>query len=100
MSTKMVWQTATDCVVVHEWGTEGWRPNSDGTHEHLVPMSEDTIRVIRVLEFTGPRGQVEATLRKRQVRGTYQIGAMTIREAIVGDFPEVVEVTSKSETSV
>jgi hypothetical protein len=62
--------------------------------------TQEIVRVIRVLEFVGPRGQVEATLRKRQVRGTYQIGAMTIREAIVGDFPEVVEVTSKSETSV
>ena len=52
----------------------------------------DRVRVIRVLEYEGPRGWVEATLAQRGVKGTKNLGSdCIIREAVVGDFPVVVE---------
>ena len=52
----------------------------------------DRVRVIRVLEYEGPRDWVEETLAQRGVKGTKDLGrGWVIREAIVGDFPVVVE---------
>lgn len=55
-------------------------------------MTEDRVRVLRVLEYEGPREWIEATLNTRAVKGTRDIGnGCSIREALVGDFPQVVE---------
>ncbi len=52
----------------------------------------DKVRVIRVLEYEGPRDWMEATLAQNAVKGTKDLGnGCVIREAIVGDFPVVVE---------
>ena len=52
----------------------------------------DKIRVIRVLEYVGERKWVEALLAQRGIKGTRVIeNGGIIREAIVGDFPEIVE---------
>lgn len=55
----------------------------------------DRVRVIRVLEYEGPRDWVESTLANNTVKGTktFQKGGdiYYIREAIVGDFPAIVE---------
>ena len=52
----------------------------------------DRVRVIRVLEYEGPRDWVETCLAVRGVKGTKDCGeGRIIREAIVGDFPVVVE---------
>lgn len=51
---------------------------------------EDEVRVIRVLEYTGGREWVESTLERRHVKGTWTCANGMIREAVVGDFPEVV----------
>jgi len=54
--------------------------------------SMDKVRVIRVLEYEGPRDWVEATLAQNAVKGTKNLGnGCVIREAIVGDFPVIVE---------
>jgi hypothetical protein len=51
----------------------------------------DIIRIIRVLEYTGEREALETHLRQRFVKGWQQANAgIVIREAMVGDFPEVV----------
>ena len=51
----------------------------------------DRVRVIRVLEYEGPRDWIEACLTARTVKGTKDCGSgCVIREAIVGDFPVVV----------
>ncbi len=52
----------------------------------------DKVRVIRVLEYEGTREWVEEMLKTRCVHGylKMQHGGI-IREAIVGDFPEIVE---------
>ena len=58
----------------------------------------DRVRVIRVLEYEGPRDWVEACLTARTVKGTKDCGSgCVIREAIVGDFPAVVEETREVE---
>lgn len=51
----------------------------------------DRVRVIRVLEYVGPRTWVEGVLEKRGVKGVLHCENCTIREAILGDFPEIVE---------
>ena len=54
----------------------------------------DRVRVIRVLEYEGPREWIEVCLAARTVKGTKDCGnGCAIREAIVGDFPAVVEDT-------
>lgn len=53
-------------------------------------MLEDTIRVVRVLEYSGPRSHVEKVLSQNAVKGIFYGGTITIREAILGPFPEVV----------
>lgn len=51
----------------------------------------DIIRVVRVLEYVGPRDHVEHHLSRRYVKGTATpTSQLTIREGIVGDFPEVI----------
>lgn len=55
----------------------------------------DTIRVLRVLEYVGPRDLVEEQVRKsihgeRVFFSTNPQGAVTIRAATVGEFPEIV----------
>jgi len=54
--------------------------------------SVDKVRVIRVLEYEGPRDWMEATLAQNAVKGTKNFGnGCVIREATLGDFPVVVE---------
>ena len=56
---------------------------------------EDIIRVIRILEYTGPRKEVEDNLNRRGVKGQRIWGPReaicSIREAILGEFPEILE---------
>jgi len=57
----------------------------------------DRVRVIRVLEYEGPRDWMEACLKARTIKGIRNCGNdCTIREAIVGDFPAVVEQIEKA----
>jgi hypothetical protein len=54
----------------------------------------DVVRVLRILEYVGPREWVEQTLSQGSVpaRGQYGIGhGWTIRSAILGEFPEILE---------
>ncbi len=50
----------------------------------------DIVRIVRVLEYTGPRDQLEKALSQNAVKGTQEFGAITIREAFLGSYPEVV----------
>lgn len=59
----------------------------------------DKVRVIRVLEYEGPRSWVEETLAApHAIKGTatFNGGTCFIREAILGDFPTVVEQIKKA----
>jgi hypothetical protein len=52
----------------------------------------EKVRVIRVLEYVGTRRFVESSLEERGVKGTKLFGGdCFIREAFLGEFPEVVE---------
>lgn len=53
-------------------------------------MDEDIVRVIRILEYVGPRKHVEETL-ERSIKGTDTHKNLTIRAATLGDFPEIME---------
>jgi len=49
----------------------------------------DRIRVLRVLEYEGPRGLVESTI-ERSIQGLKEFGKLTIRAATVGNYPEIL----------
>ncbi len=58
----------------------------------------DRVRVLRLLEYEGPRDWIEAALAQRGVKGTKDLGnGCVIREGIIGDFPVVVEEFKKVE---
>jgi hypothetical protein len=53
---------------------------------------EDTVRVIRIIEYIGPRKWVSETISKRIVKGTYFVSeGRYISEAIIGDLPEIIQ---------
>lgn len=51
----------------------------------------EIVRVLRVLEYVGPRDQLERVLNQNAVKGTRVFGEITVREAMVGSWPEVLE---------
>lgn len=51
---------------------------------------DDTIRIVRVLEYVGPRKVLERALEQNAVKGQRRFGDIVIREAMLGDFPEVI----------
>jgi hypothetical protein len=58
----------------------------------------DLVRVLRVIEYVGPRKAVEGTLNQSRVRGTACYGDLMIRSAIVGDFPEILGLAPNNKT--
>lgn len=55
-------------------------------------MSEDIIRVVRVMEYQGPRSIIEHTLANGAVpaNGEHRFGDSMIRSAMLGSFAEIV----------
>lgn len=51
---------------------------------------KDQVRVLRLIEYVGPREWVESTL-ERSVKGTRHVGKGTIRAVTLGDYPEILE---------
>ena len=52
----------------------------------------DKVRVLRLIEYIGPRDWVEAVVR-RSIHGTQGFGdGKTIRVATLGEFPEIIEI--------
>ena len=67
--------------------------------------TEDVVRVLRLIEYEGPRSKVEKQLINSMKSGTHQHGnGVTIRIATLGDFPTIldaaVEQTRKRELEV
>jgi hypothetical protein len=58
-------------------------------------MTEDRVRVLRILEYEGPRSWVEATLAQNAVKGekrfTKSDELYIIREATIGDTPVILQ---------
>lgn len=48
----------------------------------------DIIRVLRVIEYIGPRDAVNNTI-ARSIHGTRQFGRLTIHASVVAGFPEI-----------
>ena len=59
----------------------------------------DLIRVLRVLEYVGPRKAVEHTLSQSVAHGCFCPGLVMIRSAIIGDYPEILGKVPEDETS-
>lgn len=61
-------------------------------------MASETVRVLRILEYVGPRDWVEDTIDRCYVKGTWSPSAgKSIRSAIVGEYPEIL--TAQDETA-
>lgn len=64
---------------------------------------EDKVRVLRILEYVGPRSWIERMLAERSVKTkkVFRIGYMKeecfIREAVIGDYPEILDSTKIKE---
>lgn len=58
----------------------------------------DKYRILRIIEYTGEREWVDEQINKRLVKGTYHIpnGRGVIREAIIGETAEVVDLDHAS----
>lgn len=57
----------------------------------------EIVRVLRVLEYVGTREWVEMSLKNRLIKGTWSPGGGTtqqIKEAIIGEFPEILKEAS------
>lgn len=50
----------------------------------------DIVRVLRIIEYTGPRQMVKDQIANSLQNGEKRIGSMTIRIATVGGYPEVL----------
>lgn len=53
-------------------------------------MSKEIIRVLRIVEYTGPREMVEAQV-SSSIHGQVIYGHITIRAATIGLYPEILE---------
>jgi hypothetical protein len=54
-------------------------------------MAEDIVRVIRIIEYVGPRGKVEKQI-AMSIHGTKDTGnGIRISAATIGEFPEILE---------
>jgi len=50
----------------------------------------EIVRVLRIIEYTGPRQMVEDQIANSLQNGEKRIGSMTIRIATVGGYPEIL----------
>jgi hypothetical protein len=54
-------------------------------------MAEDIVRVIRIIEYVGPRGKIETQI-ANSLHGTKDWGnGIRISAATIGEFPEILE---------
>jgi hypothetical protein len=60
------------------------------------------VRVLRVLEYEGPRSWVEDTLGHRGIKGEFRFPGKEaiIREAIIGEFPAILEKEEDSAQAI
>lgn len=56
----------------------------------MTPFEPEIVRVVRVLEYVGERSAVEKVLQQNAVKGFRDFGPVVIREAMLGQFPEVL----------
>lgn len=63
-------------------------------------MSEDIVRVLKIVEYVGPRSWIEKTL-EHSIQGTINISPSgTIKTAIIGSYPEILNRPKKGEQNV
>lgn len=64
-------------------------------------MPEDIVRIVRVLEYIGPRNSIETTLQNGAVpmNGEARHGSLVIRSACLGSFAEIMKRASAPVTS-
>lgn len=53
-------------------------------------MMEDLVRVLRIIEYVGPRSRVEDVV-ARSIQGIKVHNDLTIRAATIGSYPEILE---------
>ena len=58
---------------------------------------DDIIRVLRLVEYVGPRRKIEQQI-ENSLHGTKRFNEITIRATTIGEFPEIME--RRNATSV
>lgn len=51
----------------------------------------DIVRILRVLEYVGPRDVLAKQLEQNAIKGFAKFGPTTIREAFISNYPEILE---------
>lgn len=54
-------------------------------------MTQDTIRILRVIEYTGPRDKVKDQVSRSLHGAKFLPSGVTIRAATVGTYPEIID---------
>lgn len=57
---------------------------------------EDTVRVLRVVEYVGLRSRVEKTIAE-SVHGSKHMDGLTISAATIGAYPEILKIAKENE---
>ena len=52
----------------------------------------DRIRVLRVIEYEGPRDLIEKMISSRSLKGEQKFNSCVLREAIIGELPAILDV--------
>ncbi len=55
-----------------------------------MEKQHQVFRIFRLLEYKGNRAFMETSLMRRAVKGTHQVGNGYIKEALIGDWPELL----------
>lgn len=59
--------------------------------------SQDIVRVLRIVEYVGPRDQVEEQVR-RSIHGRCSfVSAISIRATTIGEFPDILNAAEKEK---
>lgn len=53
-------------------------------------VSEDKVRVLRIIEYVGPRSDIEKVL-EHGIQGTKTFGRVVVRSVVIGSYPEILE---------
>jgi hypothetical protein len=54
-------------------------------------MAEDIVRVLRVIEYVGSREWIAYCMQSRNLKGTKRTDKGYMSEAIIGDWPEIIQ---------
>lgn len=53
-------------------------------------VTEDKVRILRIIEYVGPRSDIEKVL-EQGIQGTKTFGRVVVRSVVIGSYPEILD---------